>query len=61
VGEQVFIYPDDLPADMTVAELFAEGQIAIEVREIKGTQVKIGINAPKNLSILRDDAKPIDK
>jgi global regulator protein family protein len=61
VGEQVFIYPDDLPPDMTVAELFAEGQIAIEVREIKGTQVRIGISAPKNLSILRDDAKPIDK
>jgi len=61
VAEQVFIYPDDLPADMIVAELFAEGQIAIEVWEIKGTQVRIGIDAPKNLSILRVDAKPIDK
>lgn len=62
VGEVVYIYPpDDLPEDMTVSELFEEGQIAIEVKEIKGTQVRIGIDAPQNLSILRDDAKSIKK
>jgi carbon storage regulator CsrA len=42
---------------MTVAELFADGQIAIEVLSIKGNQVRIGIHAPDSLTILRDDAK----
>jgi len=57
IGEQLFIYPsDDEPPEMTVAELFAGGQIAIEVLEVKGMQVRIGIDAPKQLTILRDDA-----
>ena len=55
--EKFYIYPDDLPPDMTVAELFADGQIAIEVLSIKGNQVRIGIHAPDSLTILRDDAK----
>ena len=44
---------------MTVSELFADGQIAIEVLGIKRNQVKIGIHAPSSLTILRDDAKEI--
>jgi len=55
-NELIYIYPEDLPPDMTVSELFADGQIAIEVLGIKGNQVKIGIDAPKQLTILRDDA-----
>jgi len=58
-NELIYIYPDDLPPDMTVAELFAGGQIAIEVLSIKGNQVRIGIDAPKSLIILRDDANEI--
>ena len=57
VGEIIYIYPDDLPPEMTVAELFADGQIAIEVTGVEGDQVKIGIDAPQALAILRDDAK----
>jgi len=57
IGEQLYIYPsDDVPPEMTVAELFAGGQIAIEVIEVKGTQVRLGIDAPKQLKMLRDDA-----
>lgn len=57
VGEVLYIYPsDDLPPEMTVAELFAGGQIAIEVLQVKGMQVRIGIDAPKQLTLLRDDA-----
>ena len=37
--EVISIYPDDLPPDMTVAELFADGQIAIEVLGITGNQM----------------------
>lgn len=37
--------------EMTVAELFAGGQIAVEVlqvrgTQVRGTQVRIGIDAP---------------
>ena len=61
-GEAVFIYPDEqLPKDMTVAELFAGKQISIEVKEISGNQVRFGINAPKTLTILRNDAKSVTK
>jgi len=62
VDESVYIYPDEqLPKDMTVAELFAGGKISIEVKEISGNQVRFGINAPKNLTILRNDAKSVTK
>jgi sRNA-binding carbon storage regulator CsrA len=59
-NELIYLYPDDLPPDMTVAELFAGGQIAIEVLSIRGNQVKLGIDAPKRLKVLRDDAKELD-
>jgi len=58
-NESIYIYPEDLPPDMTVAELFADGQIAIEVLGIKGNQVRLGIDAPSSLTILRDDANEI--
>jgi len=60
VGELIYLYPDDLPPDMTVAELFAGGQIVLEVLEVKGSQVRLGIDAPEKLKILRDDAKSKD-
>ena len=59
-NELIYLYPDDLPPDMTVAELFAGGQIAIEVLSIRGNQVKLGIDAQKRLKVLRDDAKELD-
>ncbi|MFT6910611.1 MAG: carbon storage regulator CsrA [Oleiphilaceae bacterium] len=46
---------------MTVAELFSDGQISIEVIGIKGNQVRLGIHAPKSLKILRDDANELDE
>jgi len=58
--ETFYLYPEDLPPDMTVAELFAGGQIAITVNKINSSQVRLGIDAPLGLSILRDDAKPRD-
>ena len=58
-NELIYIFPDNLPPDMTIAELFAGGQIAIKVLSIKGNQVRIGIDAPKNLTILRDDANEL--
>ena len=56
-GELIYIYPDDLPPDMTVAELFADGQITIEIKGTRANQVKIGIDAPTNLKIIRGEMK----
>ena len=55
VGESILIYPEDIPEGMTVAELFADGPIEIEVAETRSHQVKIGINAPDELKIIRSE------
>lgn len=54
-GEAFFIFPEDLPEDMTVKELFAGGRISVEVLSVHEGHVKIGIDAPQDLTILRDD------
>lgn len=59
VKESIYIYPDDLPPDMTVDELFGGEQIVITLQAIKGNQVQIGIEAPQTIRVLRDDAKEI--
>ena len=56
-GESITIYPDDLPDDMTVNELFAGGPIRIEVAATNHAQCKLAIDAPKALTIHRDDMK----
>jgi sRNA-binding carbon storage regulator CsrA len=56
-GESILIYPDDLPEDMTVAELFAGGPIRIEIAATHHAQCKLAIDAPRELTIMRDDAK----
>jgi sRNA-binding carbon storage regulator CsrA len=52
-GERIYIYPDDLPLDMTVAELFSGGEITIEIINTRAHQVKIGIDVPIGLKIIR--------
>ena len=54
-SESVFIYPEDIPENLTVAELFAGGRIEIQVLGVQGGQVRLGFKAPKELSILRDE------
>jgi len=56
-GQKIYIFPDDLPPDMTVAELFSEGKITLEILAIEADQVRVGIDAPNALKVLRDDAK----
>jgi len=56
-GQKIYLFPDDLPPDMTVAELFSEGKITFEILAIEADQVRVGIDAPKALKVLRDDAK----
>jgi len=49
------IFPENLPPEMTIAELFAGGKITVQILDVSGSQVKIGIDAPKQLTILRDN------
>ena len=54
-GQSILIYPEDIPEGMTVAELFADGPIEIAVIQTRPKQCKIGINAPEDLKILRQE------
>lgn len=55
-GESIFISPsEDANLSMTLGELFAEGALELAVTEIKGGRVKIGLDAPKELLIMRGE------
>lgn len=55
-SESIHIQPaEGLDPRMTVAELFAAGPLVIEVRAVKGRQVRLGIEAPRDLAVIRDE------
>lgn len=55
-GEAIRVFPaDDLDLNMTVGELFRDAEIIIEVRETHRGSVSVGIDAPPQLKIWRDD------
>jgi sRNA-binding carbon storage regulator CsrA len=53
--ESIFIYPKDIPENMTVEELFAGGSTEIVVTETNHAQSKLGIKAPKELVTVRGE------
>ena len=54
--ESIVIQPaEGADANMTLAELFANGPIQITLLGGTGKRVKMGINAPTQLSIRRKD------
>ncbi len=54
--ESITIQPaDGVDANMTMAELFANGPIQITLLGGTGKRVKMGIEAPEQLSIRRKD------
>jgi len=55
-GESIFILPSDA-ADLsiTLGELFSDGVLELAIKEIKGGRVKIGLDAPKELLIMRGE------
>ena len=54
--ESLLIYPpQDMNPDTTVAELFKNGPIEIIVNNIRGSQVRLGIKAPRTLTIMRPE------
>ena len=59
VGENFLLFPDaSLDPHMTVAELFASGPLEIGVLGVKGNQVRVGIDAPTSIHIIRRELQP---
>jgi len=53
-GESILIYPnDDIKPDMTVGELFSNGPIKVAVKCRDHTAIKLAIDAPYSMKILR--------
>ena len=46
---------EDIDPDMTLADLFKTGPIEITVFSSNGSRVKMGVQAPQQLSIWRKD------
>ena len=60
-NESILIRPDDTTdGTLTLAELFAGGPIEIRFLGGNGRRVKMGINAPRQLSIWRQDSPDED-
>ncbi len=55
-GESIQIYPsENIDPNMTVAELFRDGPFEFHIRKINPGQVRISIQAPRELTILRNE------
>ena len=56
-AESILIRPaEDVNPKMTLAELFSDGPIEITVFSAGANRVKMGVQAPNQLSIWRKDA-----
>ena len=58
LGEQLYIYPDysKLDPNTTIGELFgSDGRLTITVTQVTGHSVKIGIDAPVEFTVLREE------
>jgi len=57
-GESIIIYPqDDINPEMTIGELFSAGPIRVSVRCRDHSAVKLAIDAPHKMKILRMELK----
>jgi sRNA-binding carbon storage regulator CsrA len=54
-NESILTFPEDMPEGMTVAELFANGPLELKVISTNDFQCKIGIKAPSELAIVRNE------
>jgi len=56
LNEEILIFPSgNIDPTMTVAELFADGAFVIKVHEIQNYRVKIGIEVPLCLTVVRKE------
>ncbi len=57
-AESILIRPgDDIDPNMTLADLFKNGPIEITIFSSNGKRVKMGVQAPRQLSIWRKQAE----
>ncbi len=55
-GESILIYPhEDIRPEMTVEELFSNGPIKVAVKCRDHSAIKLAIDAPNNMKILRNE------
>lgn len=54
-GESLLFYPDYFSKNMTVEEFFSDKQLVMNLISVQGNQVKLAIEAPDNLTILRKE------
>ncbi len=56
VGESVYIFPsEDVTPDTLASELFVDGPIQLTLTRVNGNQARIGIVAPQELTIAREE------
>lgn len=56
VGESIFIFPSDkLDPNTTIKELFGSEPIRITLTRVNGNQSRLGIVAPDDLTIAREE------
>jgi len=56
IGESIFIFPSkDLDPNTTVSELFGDEPIRITLTRVNGNQSRLGIVAPDELTIAREE------
>ena len=56
VGESVFISPsEELSPDTPISRLFEKGPIRLTLTRVNGNQARIGIVAPSELTIAREE------
>ena len=55
-GETLIIKPSDALDPLTpIKDLFGAGPIKVQIRQVDGVQVKVGINADQRFIILREE------
>jgi len=55
-GESILIYPnEDIRPEMTVGELFSHGPIKVAVKCRDHSAIKLAIDAPGSMKILRNE------
>ena len=62
IEESLIVQPaEDIDPAMTVAELFQNGPVVFHVLATNGNQVRLGIEAPKELNIARNELLDQDR
>ena len=56
IGESILIFPsNEVHPDTPISELFKDGPIQLTLTRVNGNQARLGIVAPNNLTIAREE------